>query len=46
MNTVDVGNMEICTVWFEAADGYSIKPPLPTRVYKPTLFGVAAHELS
>lgn len=33
-----IADMTVCNTWFEAADGYSIKPPLPQKVYKQTLF--------
>lgn len=35
-------DMSLCTVWFEAADGYSIKPPEPPKIYKPHLFAAQA----
>lgn len=31
-------DMAVCPTWFEAADGYSIKPPVAPKAYKPHLF--------
>ncbi len=33
--------MDTCDMLFEAADGYSVKPPPPERVYKAHLFAQA-----
>ena len=37
-------DMSSCTVWFEAADGYSVKPPVPAKTYKPHLFARAPEQ--